>query len=51
MGLLRSGIAVAVMQAGSCSYNETPSLGASICLRCGPEKKKKKVSILASVVD
>ena len=43
---LRSGIAVAVVQAGSCSFNSTPSLGTSICHRCGPKKmtKKKKKS-------
>ena len=39
---LRSGIAVAVVQAGSCSFNSTPSLGTSICHRCGPKKMTKK---------
>ena len=34
----RSGIAVAVSQAGSYSSNWTPSLGASIRCRCSPEK-------------
>ena len=28
--------------AGRCSFNLTPSLGNSICHRCGPKKKKKK---------
>ena len=39
---LRSGIAVAVAQAGSCSSHWTPSLGTSICRQCGPKKQKKK---------
>ena len=30
-----------VVQASSCSSNVTPSLGTSICHRCGPKKKKK----------
>ena len=34
-------MAVAVVQAGSCSSNATPSLGTSICLRCGPKKTKQ----------
>ena len=38
---LGSGVDVAVAQAGSCSSNLTPSLGTSICLRCGHKKKKK----------
>ena len=38
---LISCIAVAVVQAGSCSSNQTPSLGTSICCRCGPKKTKK----------
>ena len=37
---LRSCIAVAVVQACSCSSNSTPSLGPSIC--CGGSAKKKK---------
>ena len=40
---LRSGVAVALVQAGSCSSNLTPCLGTYICCRCGPKKKKKKV--------
>ena len=39
---LRSGVAVAVAVAGSCSSDSTPSLGTSMCLRGGPKKKKKK---------
>ena len=38
---LRSGIAAAVVQAGSCSSVLTPSLGTSIGPECGPEKPKK----------
>ena len=37
---LGSPVAVAVVQAGSCSSNLTPSLGTSICCRCGPKKQK-----------
>ena len=36
--LLRSFVAVAVVYAGSCSSNSTPSLGTYICLGCGPKK-------------
>ena len=32
----------AEMQAGGCSSNWTPSLGTSICCRCGPKKTKEK---------
>ena len=39
---LGSGIAVAVVQTGSCSSDRTPSLGTSISCRCGPKRKKKK---------
>ena len=35
---LRSGMAVAVAQAGGYSFNLTLSLGNSICLRCSPKK-------------
>ena len=38
---LRSGMAVAVVHASSGSSNVTPSLGTSICCRCGHKKKKK----------
>ena len=34
-------IAVSVAQAGSCGSNSTPSLGTSICHRCGPIKNKQ----------
>ena len=39
---LRSGVAVAVAQAGSCISNSTPSLGTSIGRGYGHEKKFKK---------
>ena len=39
---LRSGLPVAVVQAGSCSYNSTPSLGMSRSHRCSHKKKKRK---------
>ena len=41
---LRSGVSVAVVQAGSYSSDLTPSLETSICCRCGQntDKKKKK---------
>ena len=32
----------AVVQAGNCSSDSTPSLGTSICPRCGPKKIKEK---------
>ena len=35
---VRSGVAVAVVQASSHSSDLTPSLGTSICHRCGPKK-------------
>ena len=38
---LSFGVAVAVVQAGSCSSNQTPSLGSSICHGCGPKKQTK----------
>ena len=38
----KSGVAVAVEQASSCSSNLTPSLGISICHRCSPKKRKKE---------
>ena len=37
---LGSGVAVAVVYASSCSSNSAPSLGTSICRRCGPKKQK-----------
>ena len=39
---LGSGVAVAVVKAGSCGSNSTPSPGTSICCRCDPGKKEKK---------
>ena len=36
---LGSGIAVAVVSAGSCSSDSTPSLEISTCHRCGPKKQ------------
>ena len=39
---LGSQVAVAVKQVSGCSSNLTPSLGTSMCLRCGPEKKEKE---------
>ena len=39
---LGSCIAVAVVEAGSYSSDSIPSLGTSICLRCSPQKEKKK---------
>ena len=39
---LGSCVAVAVVEAGSCSSDLTPSLGTSTCCRCGPERKKKE---------
>ena len=38
---LRSGMAVAVVQTGSCSSNLTPSLGNSTCHGCSPKKTKQ----------
>ena len=37
---LRSGIAVTVPEAGSYSFNFTPSLGTSMCHGCRPKKIK-----------
>ena len=39
---LRSHMAVAVGWAGGCSSDVTPSLGTSICCRCGPKKQTKQ---------
>ena len=38
---LGSGVAVAVVWAGSCGSEWSPSLGTFICLRCSSKKKKK----------
>ena len=40
---LGSCVAVAVVQAGSCSPNLTSILGTSICHECGPKKTKTKI--------
>ncbi len=39
---LRSGVALAVAQAGSCHSDSTPSLGTSICQGVALKRKKKK---------
>ena len=39
---LRPCIAIAVVQASSCSCNSTPSLGTSICCRWSPKKQNKQ---------
>ena len=39
---LRSGVAVAVVKACSCSSESTPSLGTSICHKWHPKKRKRK---------
>ena len=41
---LGSGIAVAVVQAGSCSSNAAPSPGTSICSGCSPNNSNKTVT-------
>ena len=38
---LGSGVAVAVVEAGGCSSDSTPTLGTSRCRGCGPQKTKK----------
>ena len=30
-----------IVWAGGCSFDETPSLGTSMCCRCGPKKQKQ----------
>ena len=47
---LGSGVAVAVVQAGTCSSDLTPRPGNSICCRCGKRKKKKKIKTKKSVM-
>ena len=42
---LGSGIVVAVVQASGYSSDSNPSLGAYICVRCGPKRQKKKKDI------
>ena len=39
---IRSGVAVAMAQAGSCNFDSTPSLGTSTCCGCSLKKKKEK---------
>ena len=39
---LGSRVAVALVKAGTYSSDSTPSLGTSICHRCGPKKQTKK---------
>ena len=43
---LRSLMAVAVAWVSSCSSSSTPSLGTTMCCRCGPKKKEEKRSEL-----
>ena len=43
---LGSGIAVAVVQAGSCSSNMTPSLGTATCCTCGHEANRQNTDEL-----
>ena len=45
---LRSGVAVTVVEASSCSSNVTPSLGTSICQRCSPKKQKITIYYMIS---
>ena len=47
--VVRSGVAVAVVSASSCSSDLTPSLGTSKCHRCSCKKKKKKNALLLNV--
>ena len=51
---LGSRVAVAVVQAGSCSSDSTTSLGISICYKYGPKKKKeerkKNSGVVAAIV-
>ena len=39
-------VAVAVVEASSCSSNWTPSLGTYICHGSGPKKTKKKIGVV-----
>ena len=47
---LKSGVAVAVVQAGSCSSDSIPSLGTSMCRKWGPKKTKLKKKMEAATV-
>ena len=46
---LKSCIAVAVALASTCSSDSTPSLGTSICHKCGLKKRKKKRHLCVNV--
>ena len=48
---LGSRVALAVVQAGSCSSDATPSLGTSMCRRCGPEKKASEDTAVCLLED
>ena len=37
----------AVAWAGSCSSYSTPGLGTSICLKCGPKRRKKNIVFIS----
>ena len=41
-----SSVAMAVVLAGSCSSDSTPSLGISICRGCGPKDRKRKKEVV-----
>ena len=45
MQLGSSRVAVAVVQASSCSFDLTPSLGTSIYSRCSPKRPKKNIYV------
>ena len=47
---VRSHVAVAVVQTGSCLSDQTPSLGTSICHRCGPKTNKNTMEQLKTIV-
>ena len=47
---LGSSVAVAVVQAGSCSSNSTPSLGTSICCGCGSKNKQTKTNKIQEIL-
>ena len=46
---LRSGVAMAVVQARGYGSYWTPRLGTSICCGCGPKKTKKKIEIIECI--
>ena len=45
---LRSGLGVAVAQAGSCSSDSSPSPRTSKCCKCGPKKKNEERNYVPS---